>query len=533
MSLLTINNLSYCHPNKDILFKNINLSVAQGEKISLIGNNGIGKSTLLKIIAGNLMPNSGNIVSTGKIYYLPQHFSQYNDHDISFALNVQHILNALKSILLGSTDLDLYHIVEDNWDIEEKIEKALDYWGLTNLDINRKMGSLSGGEKTKVFLAGINIHKPDIILMDEPTNHLDKESRKMLYDFIKSSKASMIIVSHDRNLLNLIDTTLEFTPDGIISYGGNYEFYKTVKAQNTAILQKQVEEKEKELRKAKKIARETLERQQKRSATAKKSNANKGIPRIVLNNLQSEAEKSTGKLKDSHNEKINNLSNDIKELQKKSSSLASKNIKLNVEDAQLHKGKLLINAININFSYDKRMLWKDRLNFQIYSGDRINISGDNGSGKSTLIKLIFGELQPTEGNIQRNYFSKIYIDQEYSIIDNELTVYEQAEKYNSQNYSEPEIKSILTHFLFTQNFWDKKCKTLSGGEKMKLLFCCMEINNSFPDMIALDEPTNNLDINSLEIITSTLKSYSGTILIISHDEYFLDEVGINKEIIIC
>ncbi|MDL2238856.1 ATP-binding cassette domain-containing protein [Bacteroidales bacterium OttesenSCG-928-K22] len=526
MSILSINNLSYSHPNKDILLKNINLSVERGEKVSLIGNNGSGKSTLLKLITGSLTPSSGSVFSSGNIYFVPQHYSQYNDCKIADALNVQHILNALEMISAGTTNLDYYNILEGNWDIEERIAKALSYWKLTHININRDLGSLSGGEKTKVFLAGIFIHNPDIILMDEPTNHLDKACRKILYDFIKSSQKSMIIVSHDRTLLNLIDTTLELTSDGIITYGGNYEFYKDVRTQNLEALQKQVEEKEKELRKAKKIAQQTLERQQKRSASSKKSSADKGLPRIILNNLQSEAEKSTSKLKDTHNEKLTNLADDVKELQKKSSSLISKNLKLNIEDAQLHKGKSLVNAIDINFRYEEKMLWENPISLQIFSGDRINISGENGSGKSTLIKLIFDELKPTVGNIQRNDFSKIYIDQEYSMIENELTVYEQVEKYNSQNYSEPEVKSILTHYQFTYEFWDKKCKILSGGEKMKLLFCCMEINNSFPDMIALDEPTNNLDINSLEIVSSTLKSYKGTLLVISHDEYFLEEVGI-------
>ena len=166
------------------------------------------------------------------------------------------------------------------------------------------------------------------------------------------------------------------------------------------------------------------------------------------------------------------------------------------------------------------------MDIQVRSGDRIHISGNNGSGKTTLVKLLLGELEPTVGTIMRTGFSYLYIDQECSVIDPRLTVFEQTERFNTGNWAEHELKSILNRYLFPYDTWDKGCACLSGGEKIRLLFCCLMIGNNAPDVFILDEPTNNLDIQSVEIITAAIKSYRGTVLLISHDHYFVKEIKI-------
>lgn len=182
----------------------------------------------------------------------------------------------------------------------------------------------------------------------------------------------------------------------------------------------------------------------------------------------------------------------------------------------------------MNFGYGPGCLWKEPLNLQIRSGDRIQFSGNNGSGKTTLLKLILGELEPTEGSIERADFKFVYIDQEYSIVQPHLTVFEQLEKYNLFAKPEHELKMILSRFLFPAATWDKTCYKLSGGEKMRLTICCLMVSNSTPDIFILDEPTNNLDIQSVNIITAAIKDYNGTVLLVSHDLYFVKEIKINR-----
>ncbi|GGH35189.1 hypothetical protein GCM10007423_26630 [Dyadobacter endophyticus] len=205
-------------------------------------------------------------------------------------------------------------------------------------------------------------------------------------------------------------------------------------------------------------------------------------------------------------------------------------MKVDFDNSLLHKGKILVTASRANFAYSDQQLWRETLDFQITSGERIAIKGANGSGKTTLIRMILGDLQPSAGSIERADFKSIYIDQDYSLIDNSSTVYSQAWKYNSGGLPEHDIKTRLNRFLFTREYWDKPCINLSGGEKMRLALCSLAIATQAPDMIILDEPTNNLDIQNIGILTAAINEYRGTLLVISHDLHFLQEIGVDREL---
>jgi ATPase subunit of ABC transporter with duplicated ATPase domains len=531
---LIVNNLSYVHSDKEILFQNISFSVSNGQKIALIGNNGTGKSTILKILAQKLEQNSGEIIFSEKPYYIPQHFGQFDNLSVAEALNIDQKIKSLNLILQGNISLENYNILNDDWNIEERTLQALAEWNLANISLDENMQNLSGGEKTKIFLAGINIHNPKIILLDEPTNHLDLSSRKQLYKFIQNCKSLILLVSHDRNLLNILDLTFELTKNGIEIFGGNYEFYKIQKENYLKNLTEKFSEKEKEIKNAKKIAKETIENQQKQNIRGKKQKIKEGMPRIMMKTLKNSGEKNEAKLKEIHSEKVANISEELKLIRNKLNE--NKELSFSFDNSKLHSGKILIEAKEINFSYNSSKknenLWKENLNFQILSGDRIVIRGNNGSGKTTLLNLILENLEPKTGILKKTDFNHIYIDQEYSIIDNNLTIFEQIQQFNKRNLLEHELKIFLHHFLFQAEIWNKKCNILSGGEKMKLIFCCLIVSNNTPDVLILDEPTNNLDIRSLEIITNSIKNYRGTVVVISHDEYFINEIEVNKEIIV-
>ena len=250
--MIFLQDITYIHTDKELLFDNINLTVNKHEKIALIGNNGTGKSTLLKIIAGNLRHSSGKLSLDSQAYYLPQIFGQYNHLTIAQALHIENKFKALREILDGKLTEENLHVLNDDWEIEERCNEALKYWQLTGLDLSQTLAKLSGGQKTKIFLAGISIHQPEIILLDEPSNHLDTTGRQLLYDFIRSNSNTMIIVSHDRRLLNLLDTVCELSKDGITSYGGNYDFYTEQKQIENNALNNTIHSKEKTLRKARK-----------------------------------------------------------------------------------------------------------------------------------------------------------------------------------------------------------------------------------------------------------------------------------------
>jgi len=205
-------------------------------------------------------------------------------------------------------------------------------------------------------------------------------------------------------------------------------------------------------------------------------------------------------------------------------------MKFGFDNSYLHRGKILCKAEDINYNYNHQPLWKDNLTFQITSGQRIVLKGLNGSGKTTLLKIILGKLEPQTGAVYRADNKVVYIDQDYSLIDNHLSVYEQAQQFNVSALQEHEIKTRLNRFLFTKDDWDKSCSALSGGEKMRLILCCLTIRNQSPDIIILDEPTNNLDIQNIEILTAAINEYQGTLIVVSHDETFLEQIKIEHTI---
>lgn len=520
--MLILQSISYAHPNKDVLFDGISLSVGKHQKAALIGNNGTGKSTLLKIIAGILPPAGGSVKADARPYYIPQIFGQFNDLTVAEALRISDKLKALRSILEGEVSETNMTLLNDDWTIEERCREALLYWQLEDLDLSQQMHTLSGGQKTKVFLAGIAIHQPEIVLLDEPSNHLDSTGRALLYDFIRSTSCTLIVVSHDRSLLLLLDTVYELGKRGITVYGGNYEFYAEQKRIESQALDQDVRNKEKALRKAKETERESMERQQKLDARGKKKQEKAGLPTISMNTLRNHAEKSTSRMKEVHAGKTNTLSDELNALRKELPD--TDKMKFGFDHATLHKGKILFTATDVNHGYAGRLLWEHALNFQITSGERIALKGPNGSGKSTLIRIILGTIQPQMGIAAAASGKYVYVDQDYSLISNELNVYEQVLQFNTTGLQEHEVKIRLNRFLFTKEYWHKSCATLSGGEKMRLMLCCLTIGNQAPDMIILDEPTNNLDIRNIEILTAAINEYQGTLIVVSHDQYFLEQV---------
>ncbi|SNC68405.1 ATPase components of ABC transporters with duplicated ATPase domains [Hymenobacter gelipurpurascens] len=522
--MLLLQNLGYAHPNKDVLFDGLNLAINDHQKIALVGHNGVGKSTLLQLLAGLLAPSSGRVQTSSVPYYIPQHFGQFNNLTVAQALRIEGKIRALQEILSGlATDANMA-LLDDDWTIEERSQEALLHWGLADVSLTQPMASLSGGQKTKVFLAGITIHQPDIILLDEPSNHLDTAGRQLLYDFIKTSPSTLLVVSHDRKLLHLLDTVCELSKRGLALYGGNYEFYAEQKQVESNALSQDVKNRTTALRKARETEREALERKQKLDARGKKNQDKAGLPTIMLNMMRNSAEQSTSRLKGIHAEKVGALSQELSELRKELPD--TDKMKFGFDDSTLHKGKILISAAGLNYSYGTRLLWPEGLSFQIQSGERLALRGLNGSGKTTLIKLLLGHLEPTQGTLHRAVNKAVYIDQEYSLLQNQLSIYEQAQQFNTTGLQEHEVKIRLSRFLFTPAYWDKPCSTLSGGEKMRLLLCCLMISQQAPDLIILDEPTNNLDIQNLDILAAALHDYHGTLLVVSHDEVFLEQLGI-------
>ncbi len=526
--MFNLHNISYIHPNKDVLFTNINFNVNSHDKIALVGNNGSGKSTLLRLMAKKLVPTAGQVVSEAKVYYVPQIYGQYDSYTIAEVLGIADKIHALNQILAGNTSDQYFEILDNDWQIEDRCIAALQKWEIPYANIHCKIGELSGGEKTKVFLAGMHLNEVDIILMDEPSNHLDSHTRTQLYKFVESTKQALIIVSHDQQLLNLMKKTYELSRGQIKIYGGNYDFFRQQKEIELEAHTSHIQSKEKDLRKAREQERKTIARLEKTDARGKHKQEKAGVSRIMMNTLRNTAENSTSRAKDVHRNKITDMSADLSTLRSEHPPLPT--IKLKLESSSLHKGKTLYRVKDLNIKIAGKLLWDKHIEFNIESGERISLKGNNGSGKTTLINILLGKITTFEGQLTASNVTSVYFDQNYSLLDEKKSIYEMAQSFNVGGLEEHEVKTRLDRFLFPSDTWGNLCSTLSGGQRMKLILCGLTMWEKSPDILFLDEPTNNVDIQSMEILIHSLSDYNGTLIVVSHDETFLNQLNISRTI---
>lgn len=526
MSVL-IQNINYQFPDGKVLFTDISASIQAGSKVALIGNNGCGKSTLFRLISDNSLLNAGSILLSESPYLVPQNMNAYLDLRIGDILMVSKKIEALHKILAGELDEKLYEILSDDWLVEEQAQAQLNYWGLSQIGLMNKLSDLSGGERVKVFLAGLTLNSPAIVLMDEPTNHLDYNSKQKLYNWLAQTSSTVVIISHDRELLNAITHTYELSSLGLKYYSGNYDSYKEQKEIELNAIYSSLKNKENEQKQAALKQQKMVEQRQKSESRGKKLSAKKGIGKMAMDTRQDRAEKTSSKFQSTHQNIIGGLSDEIRKL--KSEIAQNTTLKLQLDSSGLPMNKLLIEAKAINSSFvEGKPIWRQPIDFSLWSGERILLSGDNGSGKTSLLKLIIGELPVVDGELKLSPMKWLYLDQDYSMLDEDKTVYEQAQFFNSK-MPEHEVKCMLHRAQLDESFWDRKCESLSGGEKMKLCLCNLLITSTAPDLLILDEPTNNIDINSMEILSESLSTYQGALIIVSHDSAFVNSVAISRE----
>lgn len=503
-TILTASKLNFAFAG-NLLLKPSTFSVTFGEHIALLGINGSGKTTLLKIIAGLLKDFKGDVFRHGTVEYIPQ-----------LDLNMYR------------TDKKVYEFIEEKyekwWDVLLFLETKMS----TNIEENRILSSLSGGEIVKLNIAiGLSI-LPDLLLLDEPTNHLDMESLDKLTEVLSNYQGTFVIVSHNLEVLNNVASKIwEIDEKELKEYGGNYDLFIEQKSKYLISQKKELtilEKKEKKLKEN--VQKRVIKVQEtQKKWDDKKKQHDRSIPRAALGAKADSAGTSLGIYQKESGEKLRDLKRSIskKEVEKR------KSIYLELDSTE-GKGKI-ISIFNGKLVFKDGVEVLSNINFNLRREDRTAILGKNGSGKTVFAKEIGNILTEKstliEGDINFPLRSEVlYIDQKYSIVKPEQTALENMLVYNPEVAYE-EARRALSNLGFHHEMdVNKIAGKLSGGETARLAFAMASVSNI--DILVLDEPTNNLDIQTVEWITSALKDYTGTILAISHDKKFLENIGISE-----
>lgn len=522
---LNLTDISYVHPDGETLFNKINFSLSK-KVTAFVGNNGSGKTTIFKMISGELNPSSGKIIKSGDFYLLPQNLDQYSDYTLSEILGVDKKLDALEKITQGTASEKDFEIFSNSWEIEKELEKVLKKINLDKPDLSRKLKSFSGGEVSKIFFSSLIIKKPDLALLDEPTNNLDSDSRKFLYEFIKSYKGKIFVISHDVELLNLVDEIIEIHNGKLKIYGGNFEFFKTEREREKNRL---ISEHKKNVLERKNLKIEIQKRNeagQKSFSQGRKNAVKTGLPKMAADKRKQNAENTIAAKQKVGESKISSFDNKISDLEEK--LFKDKIIKIDMAQSGKTVNKLLIQTQNLIPGYETP-LWEKGLNIEIFNGDRLFISGSNGSGKTTLIKTLCSLHDKYSGSFKVKTKKVGLLNQNFLHLDENLNLYQTIKNASPAGTEEHEIRIRLGRFLFYGETVFKKVNQLSGGEKIRLSLLKMLISQN-PEVLILDEPTNNLDLTGLEQLLQALNSFNGCLIVISHDRYFVKQLNISRKL---
>lgn len=522
---ILIHEISYTLPPDTVIFDNVTLVFAQF-KTGLVGKNGIGKSTLIKLITGELVPDSGSIQISGYVAYVPQNPIISHDATVAGLLECEVKLKALHRIEQGSMDEEDFQHLNEDWDIEKRMRSELRAFSLDHLAFHHPVTCLSGGELTRLLLTKAFSSHADFLLLDEPTNHLDSHARKLLYDAIKAWQGGLIIVSHDRTLLNLMDEIVELSSAGASHFGGNYDHYKEQKEYLLHAREQQLIDARKFLKQTKQTIQLTKEKHQQRQARGEVLRRQGGQPKILLDAMENRSTASQGSLLIRHNRMLGNAEEKLRIAHE--SIEINNRISVDLPKTKVANGKLILKIENLTFSYpDCETPLIQRFNLTLQGPARVSLSGSNGSGKTTLIKLILNELQPSHGDIYIGTHQVKYLDQKAEILNPNLTILDNFLRLND-DATVNDAYRYLAQFLFKNITALKLVKHLSGGEQWRALLACTLMSNHPPQLLILDEPTNHLDIDSIESIESALKNYQGALMIISHDQPFLNAIGMER-----
>lgn len=521
---LTCSALSFQWPDGTSVFDGLSVSIGRG-RTGLVGTNGTGKSTLLRLLAGQLRPTQGSVTVGGSLAYLPQNITLDTSLRVDQALGIAERRVALRAIESGDVREEHFETIGDDWDVEERALAQLGTLGLGDIGLDRTVGEMSGGETVLLRLAALLLERPDVLLLDEPTNNLDLFARRRLYEAVDSWRSGiLVVVSHDLDLLERVDRIAELRAGSVNWYGGGWSAYEEALATEQEAAGRMLRAAEADVRRQKRELEETQVKVARRQRHSKKMDAQRRAPRIVAGEKKRSAQESGDKLRGLHEERLN----EARERREEAADAIRNDaeIRVSLPHTAVPAGRTVLSVTELRPSFGK--LKEGDLHVQ--GPERIALVGRNGAGKTTLLRTLTGELAPLSGEVRTSVPLR-FLPQRLDVLDDGLSVAANVARL-APGLTDNHIRSQLARFLFKGARAEQLAGTLSGGERFRAALAAMMLAAPAPQLLMLDEPTNNLDLASVRQLTGALESYEGALLIASHDLTFLESVGVTRWVLV-
>ena len=522
-TFVTLDSVAARTPDGHTLFDNLSLAFGR-ERTGVVGRNGAGKTTLLRILAGEATPSEGVVTRTGSVGWLPQTAVPGLRETAAETLGVAEPLTVLKRVLAGEGDAA--DLAEADWMLEERLAQVLADVGLAGLALDRLTASLSGGEQTRLRLAGLLLAQPDLLVLDEPTNHLDADARRLVGEVLGRWKGGAVVVSHDRGLLRQTDRIVELSALGAAVFGGNYDLYAERKAAERAAAERELDAAERQRAQVDREAQRALEKKARRDRAGRAFAMRRSEPKILLGAMAERAENSGGREHRLAERRRVEAQATLAEARERVEQVRALSIPM--PTTGLAAGKTVMELDGAGWAPPGGRPVLADVSLKLVGPERVAVVGPNGAGKTTLLKLAAGLLEPTAGVVRRPVDAAL-LDQEAALLRPDETLLEAYSRLNPEA-TPNDAHAALARFLFRNTAAQRRVSTLSGGERLRAALACVMTGVRPPQLLILDEPTNHLDLDSITAVEAALAAYDGALLVVSHDADFLDAIDVVRRI---